>query len=271
MSDDGHPVGGTVSFSVAAGGQPWPASICWNFAAIASRFGRRDFVSRSASSSPSVVRCFTPGLDRNEILAAGVDHRCSGHRSARRGCRYGGPDSRRSRRGLHRCSLGRLWWTVSRTVYGRAAWFTAAGMLCSLGVSISRLRSIQQAFRCSDLSLPCLGFVVVGHASQARPELLVYPGMFLHVTGMLVWFGALLPLGAALLVDRAAVGQEALDHLSRPLLFIALMMPATGFLLAFVQLQNVAELWGSAYGLGPSSKLPSCFLCSVSLRQIVLY
>ena len=27
------------------------------------------------------------------------------------------------------------------------------------------------------------------------------------------------------------------------------MMPATGFLLAFVQLQNVTELWGSAYGI----------------------
>jgi copper transport protein len=250
MSDDGHPVGGTVSFSVAAGAQPVAGTDLLQFRSYRLALWSSGFVQSICiilAIGGALFRAWVGPATKSWLSALIAGAAVAGLLAEVAGTAVQTVDGL----GADPAAVGwdDLWWTVSRTAYGRAAWLTAAAMLCSLGVSISRLQWIQQILSLLGLACACLGFIVVGHASQATPELLVYPGMFLHVTGMLIWFGTLLPLGAALLADRVTTGQVALARLSRPLLFIALMMPATGLLLAFVQLQNVTELWGSAYGI----------------------
>jgi copper transport protein len=250
VSEDGHPVGGTVSFSVAAGTQPVAGTDLLQFRSYRLALWSSGFVQSiciTLAIGGALFRAWVGPATKPWLPALITGAAVAGLLAEAAGTVAQTVDGL----GADLTAVGwdDLWWTVRRTAYGRAAWFIAAGMLCSLGVSISRQRWIQQSLSLLGLVGACLGFVVVGHASQATPELLVYPGMILHVSGMLIWFGALLPLGAALLADGVTAGQVALVRLSRPLLFIAFMMPATGFLLAFVQLQNVAELWGSAYGI----------------------
>jgi copper transport protein len=250
VSGDGHPVGGTVTFSVAAGAVPVSGTDALEFRSYRLALWSLGFVRSiciTVAIGGALFRAWVASATRTWLAPLIIAAAVAGLLAEVAGAVVQTVDGLGEDFAAVRWDD--LWWTVSRTAYGRAVWLTAAGMLCSLAVSISRLRWMQQSLSLLGLACACLGFVVVGHASQATPELLVYPGMFLHVTGMLIWFGALLPLGAALLADCAAAGQGALARLSRPLLFIALMMPVTGFLLAFVQLQNVAELWGSAYGI----------------------
>jgi copper transport protein len=250
VSDDGHPVGGTVSFSVAAGARPLAGTDLLEFRSYRLALWSSGFVQSiciTLAIGGAMFRAFVAPATRTWLASLIIAAAVAGLLAEIAGTVVQTVDGL----GEDFTAVGwdDLWWTLSRTAYGRAAWLTAAGMLCSLGVSISRLRWMQQSLSVVGLACACLGFVVVGHASQATPKLLVYPGMFLHVTGMLIWFGALLPLGAALRADGATAGQGALVRLSRPLLFIAFIMPATGLLLAFIQLQNVSELWGSAYGI----------------------
>ena len=205
VSDDGHPVGGTVSFSVAAGGQPLASTDLLEFRSYRLALWSSGFVQSICiilAVGGALFHAWVGPATKSWLPALITGAAVTGLLAEVVGTAVQTVDGL----GEDFTAVGwdDLWWTVSRTAYGRAAWFTAAGMLCSLGVSISRLRWTQTGLSLLGLVFACLGFVVVGHASQATPELLVYPGMFLHVTGMLIWFGALLPLGAALLADRVS-------------------------------------------------------------------
>jgi copper transport protein len=250
MSDDGHPLGGTVSFSVNAGAQSVAdtdllAFRSYRFALWSSALVQSACITVAVGGA--LFQAWVASTTKNWLTTVIVAAASAGLLAGVAGTVIQTVDGLGEDFAAFRWED--LWWTLSRTAYGRGAWLTAAAILCSLGVWMSLQMWIRRSLSLVGLACASLTFVVTGHASQATPDILVYPSMFLHVAGMLIWFGALLPLAAALLAGSSAIGQGALTRLSPPLLFIAHMMPATGLLLACVQLQNVTELWGSAYGV----------------------
>jgi copper transport protein len=108
---------------------------------------------------------------------------------------------------------------------------------------------------CSTLAFLMGGLVFAssGHAGTAAPQLLMRPAVFLHTLGISFWIGSLVPL-FLLMRGRAAIAAPILASFSRPIVVAVVALSLTGILLAIVQLGRVEELWGSAYGLVLSAK-----------------
>lgn len=106
------------------------------------------------------------------------------------------------------------------------------------------------------LSLAALGVALAasGHASAAPPQGLTRPAVFLHGIGIALWAGALAPL--ALLFARGSVQAGAiLRRFSVFIPFAVLPLAASGVMLAAIQLGSFAALWDTAYGLVLLAKL----------------
>lgn len=91
-----------------------------------------------------------------------------------------------------------------------------------------------------------------GHASAAEPQLLTRPAVFLHAVGMAGWAGALLPLTFAL---RESDGVLALQRFSRRIPALLLVILFSGLALAIIQVEQPQALLTTPYGLVLTSKL----------------
>ena len=89
-----------------------------------------------------------------------------------------------------------------------------------------------------------------GHASDAEPQWLAQPVVFLHVAAVAVWAGALAPLGLEL-ARRSGEGEIALRRFSRAIPGVVLLLVAGGLVLAVIQLERPAALIDTAYGREP--------------------
>ncbi|MFP5076627.1 copper resistance protein CopC [Rhizobium sp. YIM 134829] len=92
-----------------------------------------------------------------------------------------------------------------------------------------------------------LALSLSGHASAADPQWLMRPSVFLHVTTVAIWAGAL-PLLAALLRQGDAAAPAALARFSRLIPLLILLLAAAGVVLAIVQLRAPEALVTTAYG-----------------------
>ncbi|MES0064739.1 copper resistance CopC/CopD family protein [Mesorhizobium sp. M0074] len=86
-----------------------------------------------------------------------------------------------------------------------------------------------------------------GHASAAEPQWLTRPMVFLHATGIAIWSGALAPLGLALKRQPDKAG-PLLRRFSRAILFVVAVLAAAGIVLAVIQVQTPSALVHTAYG-----------------------
>ncbi|MER8367924.1 copper resistance CopC/CopD family protein [Mesorhizobium sp. M0306] len=86
-----------------------------------------------------------------------------------------------------------------------------------------------------------------GHASAAEPQWLTRPMVFLHATGIAIWAGALAPLGLALKRQPHKAG-PLLRRFSRAILFVVAVLAAAGIVLAVIQVQTPSALVHTAYG-----------------------
>lgn len=84
-----------------------------------------------------------------------------------------------------------------------------------------------------------------GHASAAMPQALMRPAVFLHAVGIAAWAGALSPLMLALARGEAAT---ALSGFSRRIPFIVGLILASGAALAIVQVETPSALLATDYG-----------------------
>jgi copper transport protein len=92
-----------------------------------------------------------------------------------------------------------------------------------------------------------LALALSGHASAAAPQWLTRPAVFLHAVGVAYWIGALIPL--ALMVRRApAQALPAVRRFSAGALIAVAVLTLTGLILAAVQVETLANLTGTAYG-----------------------
>jgi copper transport protein len=251
VSEDGHPVGGSVVFSVGAPGtRPPETSAQRDFpVTLALWLGRVGLylglalgiggVAFPAWVGPLPASGRTPlrmilvlGLVAVPLALAaqGLDALAA-------------PASDALRPEIWRAAIG--------SSFGRTAAIATMALLAGL-ISLSLAGSAGRALALAALLGSGLALAASGHASAASPQWLMRPAVFLHSIAMAAWAGALLPLSLAM---RKAIGAATLVRFSRrvPLFLIALM--ASGVVLAIVQVETPTALLTSAYGLVLTAKL----------------
>lgn len=246
VSEDGHPVGGSLIFSIGAPsampGAPaeavdWPVrGLVWAsklvlYGGIAfgiggafalSWFGTGREAGRDAAAGFVIAGMIAAVLS---VGAQGLD--ALGEPVAR----LGDPT---------------IWLTGLGTSLGR----TALGLLAASAAAMIAVVLPGRAGRAPALiALLGAGAAVAasGHAGSAEPQWLTRPLVALHVATMAAWIGALMPLGLML---RA--GGEPATHLlarfSRSIPWLLCVLLGSGAVLAFIQVETPAALVSTAYG-----------------------
>ena len=149
-------------------------------------------------------------------------------------------------------SESRAWTTGLTSSFGMSTIIAAAASV------VAMLAMPSQAKRgrwIASLALVGVGasLAASGHASSVEPQLLTRGAVFLHCVTIAFWIGALAPLAAAMATPerRAAEIKRFLRAIPVPLVLLV----ASGFVLAVVELQRIDALWTTAYGLVFSGKL----------------
>lgn len=143
-------------------------------------------------------------------------------------------------------------WTVAvKTSAGPALLIAGAAMLIS---GLALRGAGPRALSAIALAGVGLSLALTGHASSAPPETLTRPAMFLHGVGVAFWIGALVPL-AALVSRQGAVALPVVERFSRLAVPVVGILALTGLALAVIQLQSFAALIETKYGLILVTKL----------------
>ncbi|MRX36678.1 copper resistance protein CopC [Aminobacter sp. MDW-2] len=86
-----------------------------------------------------------------------------------------------------------------------------------------------------------------GHAASAEPRWLMRSMVFTHGVGIAYWTGALMPLGLVL-ARRRPEAANALLRFSRTIPYLVAAILVSGIVMASVQLEQLAALVNTAYG-----------------------
>ncbi|TPM31870.1 copper resistance CopC/CopD family protein [Mesorhizobium sp. B2-3-4] len=245
ISADGHPVGGSLLFSIGAPSEPpavseavdWPLrSAIWIgkvflYAGLFLGVGGAFAIAWLAGDGRAGQR-FVAGAILGGLLAAPLSLGFQGLDA------LGAPLSHLAQAVVWRTALGTSFgWTVLVT-------------LIALGLGLMSLAGPRAAARPLALAgLAGVGAALAasGHASAAEPQWLTRPLVFVHGTGIAFWTGALVPLGLAL--KRRTVGAvEFLRRFSWAILPVVALLAAAGIVLAVIQVQTPSALLGTAYG-----------------------
>lgn len=159
----------------------------------------------------------------------------------------------------------RTWLAGLSTAYG----MTASVALLSLMLAAMALRAKTPSRVLATLALLGAGFAIAasGHAASAEQRWLMPPTVFVHVVCIVFWIGALLPLTAAL---RRRAWPE-LSRFSRVIPWPVSALIVSGVWLAVVQVRQLDALWSTAYGLVLSAKLAALvvlFALAISNRRM---
>jgi copper transport protein len=252
-SEDGHPIGGTVVFSVGrpSGGELpvlpdilgateraaiWIARACLYlglFAGVGGAF---------------FLAAFAPGFHHRRLaFAIGL-----GLIAAPFSVAFQGIDALGLTLGAW--SDAAAWKAGYGTSYGTTASIAAAALLLAFLSLFLRRLWLRRALAAVALLGVGAALAASGHASAAEPQWLTRPAVFLHAAAVAFWTGALAPL-AMLFLSRANDRADALLRFSRLVPFaVAVMVPA-GVALAVVQVEQPAAMLSTAYGQILSLKL----------------
>ncbi len=251
ISRDGHPVAGSMVFSIGApsatvapGGRDlWRDGLIWLarvglyiglFAGIGGVFFLRR-IAWVASAQASVLVALVIGLAA-AVASLGL-------------------------LGLDLLGLPVL------ALFTAAPWEVAAGTGFAVSLLIAGTGMIvaTAALRISDdvlaralaaiaLAASGLTLAVSGHAATASPELLARAAILIHGSAIAYWLGALAPL--AILVGRAkGDALPALNRFSRIAVPVVALLALSGLALAIVELETPAALVETTYGLVLLAKL----------------
>lgn len=149
----------------------------------------------------------------------------------------------------------------ARAAPWRVAFATSAGpallvAFAAMLLALTALRGAWYARALAVIAFACVGLslAMTGHAATAPPEVLTQPAIFLHGLGVTFWIGALAPL-AALLSESSAAALPVLNRFSRIATPVVGVLALTGLVLAIVQLERPSALVETRYGLILSIKL----------------
>jgi copper transport protein len=253
-SSDGHPIGGTVTFSV---NQSSPERVAdpasdglgrfplWllhvlTLIGLAGVVGGAVFQAWIAPGRPV-------GLDRALLIAAPLAGLLAIARFGAYAIDAVGGDL---------ANLGNvaLWWQPVSSIQG----VTTLAIVAAVAISALSVRtSARWARGLSAAALLCAGlaFAFSGHAAVANPRYLMQPSIVLHLVALLFWSGSLLPLLILARSGKTSTVAAALASYASPVLVAVVVLAISGVLLGTLQLGAVAELWGSGYGVILSLKL----------------
>lgn len=251
VSTDGHPIGGSLLFSIgeATGAHSAPAAdatvsvALWAgkvllFIAMFVGVGGAVFM---------VVGAFPPSA---RALAIGLSVLGGATAIATLGLQ--GVDAL----GLPLSAIvdGAAWNAAFSTSYGVTAIVAGIAFLASFGAL--RMPFCREAKGLGMLAgvLAALSLALSGHASAATPQWLTRPAVFLHIGSLLFWIGALVPLWV-LLRDRSEPANEALARFSAAIPFAVVPLLVSGAALAIIQLGWPGEHWLTPYGFILAAKL----------------
>jgi copper transport protein len=136
-----------------------------------------------------------------------------------------------------------VWQTGLRTSFGR----TALGLLVASAVAMIALVLPGRVPALIALLGAGAAVAASGHAGSAEPQWLTRPLVALHVVTMATWIGALMPLGLAL---RAGGGGATamLFRFSCAIPWLLCILLVSGVVLAFIQVGTPTALLSTAYG-----------------------
>ena len=247
VSEDGHPVGGSVVFSIGApsampGGAPTEnvdrlvRGLIW--ASKAALHGGIAF----GIGGVFALSWFGAGREAGRDVAAGFV--MAGMVAAILSVGLQGLDA------LAEPVAGlfdpKVWETGLRTSFGK----TALGLLvASVAAMIAVVLPGRFGRAPSLIAVLGAGAAVAasGHAGSAEPQWLTRPLVALHAATMATWIGALVPLGLALRVGGEGA-TVILQRFSRAIPWLLAVLVASGTALAVIQIGAPATLLSTAYG-----------------------
>lgn len=143
----------------------------------------------------------------------------------------------------------------------RIAFATSAGpaLLIAAAAMLLGLMALGRAWYARALAMVAfagvgLSLAITGHAATASPEVLTRPAVFFHGLAVAFWIGALAPLAALLSKPRVAV-LSLLNRFSRIAMPVVAALALTGLTLAVIQLEKLSALVDTSYGVILSIKL----------------
>ena len=145
---------------------------------------------------------------------------------------------------------GTVWAAGLGTSYGFTAIALAFALFAAL-FSFAAPRPAARVLTLAGMTLVGLALALSGHASNAMPQALTRPSVFVHVVCVAFWIGALLPLVASL---RDGDGR-ALTRFTRLIPYPLAALLLSGAILTVVQLDRIDALWTTRYGAVLSCKL----------------
>lgn len=251
VSADGHPIGGALVFSIgqvtgtataevatdqAVAAMLWVAKALL-FVAIFVGVGGAVFAAVTAPFPPTARRVAT-GLSALGVLLAPATLALQGLDA------LGLP--------LPHIIEGRVWSAAFSTSYGLTAVVACAAFLTALG-SFAGSRKVAGLGLGAGV-LAALALALSGHASAAAPQWLARPAVFLHIGGILVWVGAMLPLWL-LLAEPSTRADRALAAFSRLAPYAVAPLVLSGLTLAVIQMGAPGLDWLSPYAMILAAKL----------------
>ncbi len=250
VSTDGHPIGGSLVFSIgtitgaaaAEASDPAVAVMLWASKAVL-------FIALFAGIGGAVfgsVAGLPPGAQRASIGLVII-----GLPAAALSLWLQGLDAL----GLPLLSANqRILATGFATSYGATVLAIGVGFLLALAALCMPRGKASAVFAWLALIIGALALALSGHASAASPQWLTRPAVFLHIAGIIFWVGALLPL-FLLLRERSVAADHALAQFSRFVPFAVAPIVVSGVTLAAIQMGWPGPHWLAPYGLILGAKL----------------
>lgn len=249
ISQDGHPVAGSVIFSIGmpTGTQP-PANAGRGLSALIwlARVGLYLglFVGVGGVFFARWVAWSTTGMTVPRVaLAIGI------------------PSATASVGALGLDLLGLPPAALATAAPWKVAFATSAGpaLLVAIAAMLLALVALRSAWYARALAIIALvgvglSLAMTGHAATAPPEALTRPAIFLHGLGVTIWIGALAPL-VALVSKPTTATLPVVNRFSRIAALAVGVLALTGLALAIVQLEKPVALVETRYGLILSIKL----------------
>lgn len=140
-----------------------------------------------------------------------------------------------------------MWTTGMGTSYGVTVLVMLAALLCALLALLATTVPLARLLALAGLVAGAGALALSGHASAAEPQWLTRPAVFLHAATIALWVGALVPLGLALR-SGSADAIPALKRFSAFIPYAVAVLIAAGGALTVVQVQEPSALVSTAYG-----------------------
>lgn len=140
-----------------------------------------------------------------------------------------------------------VWRAAAFTTYAATASLATLALAASLAALRTKELGPARLLAFIAVTIAGLAFAASGHASNAPPQWLSRPAVFVHAVALIFWIGALPPLALALR-EAGEGATRALAHFSRLIPFSIAPLVLSGLALAWVQLGTPAALWETGYG-----------------------